>query len=151
MTSMRSALLGGFIATMVTSFMLIMKNALGKFNEVHIPQTLSSVLGMPDHIVVGGIAFVIIGALLLSVPYAFVAPHMPVRSSLTKGLLFGLGVWLTMMLVLMPAAGAGVFAMNRSSAIVPAFDLALTLIYGLILAFVYAWDSAQSVPKSKAK
>ena len=148
LSSVKSAILAGFAATFVTSSILLMKNALGAFQEVHIAQTLSNVLGTPDEIMIGGTAFFLIGTVILSVAYAFIRPHIPVRSDLVKGLIFGFGIWLAMMLVLMPLAGAGMFAMNRS-AVPVAVDLVLTLLYGLILAAVYQWDSHANTPTTK--
>ena len=140
MISIRSAVFGGFVATVVVSCMQMMKNALGAFQDVHIPQTVSKILGMPDQILVGGAVFFLIGALVLSIFYAAIEKHLPVRSSIAKGLLYGFTIWLAMMLIMMPVAGAGIFALHRS-AVVPAVDLVLTLIYGLLLAVIYAWDN----------
>ena len=148
LSSVKSAIQAGVVATFVTSVMLLIKNAVGAFKEVHIAQTLSNILGTPDNIVVGAIAFFLIGSLVLSVAYAFIRPYIPVRSDLVKGLIYGVGVWLGMMLVLMPVAGAGIFAMRRSFVPV-AVDLVLSLIYGLIMAAVYAYASRESAPETK--
>ncbi|MEO7726898.1 MAG: DUF6789 family protein [Burkholderiales bacterium] len=140
MLSIRNAVVSGFIATIVAGSILVMKNAMRVFPDVHIPQTLSTLFGWPDHIVVGGVAVFLAGTLVLSLAYAWIAPRIPVRAASIKGLVFGFAVWLAMMLLLMPAAGAGLFAANRSTA-VPAFDLVLMLVYGLVLATMYARDT----------
>jgi hypothetical protein len=62
--------------------------------------------------------------------------------------LFGFAIWLAMMLIVMPLAGAGFFAVNRG-AIAPAAVLLLTLVYGMTLAAVYAWDLAAGEPLAK--
>src|ERR1051325_2686625 len=131
MISIRSAFLGGFVSTVVVSCMLIMKNALKAFPDVHIPQTISTVFGTPDHVVMGGIAFFVGGTVVLSLIYAAVERYLPGELALVRGLLFGFLVWLGMMLIMMPLAGAGIFALNRS-ATVPAVELVIALIYGLL-------------------
>ncbi|MEO8441872.1 MAG: DUF6789 family protein [Betaproteobacteria bacterium] len=140
MISIRNAIVSGFFATFVVGSILLMKNALNWFPEIHIAQTLSTLFGWPSHLIWGGVAFVLIGSIVLGLAYAWVAPRMPVHSKLIKGLAFGLVVWLMMMLVLMPAAGAGMFGLNRGP-IVPAFDLIIAMVYGLILAIMYVSGS----------
>jgi hypothetical protein len=139
MTTIKNAIMSGFIATFVVGSILLMKNAMKLFPDIHIAQTLSTIIGQPDHIVWGGVTFVLAGTVLLGLVYAWLAPRVPVRSRLIKGIVFGFIVWLLMMLILMPVAGAGIFGLHRS-AVVPAFDLVITLIYGLVLAAMYTPD-----------
>lgn len=147
-TMLRSGILGGFAATCMASVIMLMNNAIGKIPDLHIPQTLSVMLGEPDHIMVGGITFFITGTFLFGIIYPLIARRLPVRSNLIKGLLFGLAIWLAMMLLVMPLAGAGFFAIN-SGAIAPAAVLLLTLVYAMVLAAVYAWDLAGGEPLAK--
>ena len=125
-----------------------LNNAIGKIPDLHIPQTLSAILGEPYHIMVGGITFFITGTFLFGIIYPWIAPRLPVRSNPIKGLLFGFAIWLAMMLIVMPLAGAGFFATNRG-AIAPAAVLVLTLVYGMVFAAVYAWDLAEGGPLAK--
>jgi hypothetical protein len=137
MTSLGHAIAGGLVATFVVGAMLMIKNAIGAFPDVHIPQTLSVVIGMPGNLIAGGIAFAVIGMFLLSLVYAVISPRIPFQSKLTKGLIFGFALWLAVMLVVMPLAGAGMFALNRS-AVVPAVHLVIMLVYALVLALMSA-------------
>lgn len=147
-TRVRSGILAGFAATCVASVIMLMNNAIGKIPDLHIPQTLSVMLGEPDHIMVGGITFFITGTFLFGIMYSLIAPRLPVRSNPIKGLLFGFAIWLGLMLIVMPLAGAGFFAVNRG-AIAPAAVLLLTLVYGMVLAAVNAWDLAGGEPLAK--
>lgn len=149
MVSIKSGILAGVVATFVASAMLLINNAIGKIPELHIAQTLSGMLGQPDHIMVGGITFFLIGAFLFSIIYAVIQSRIPVQSNLVKGLLFGVVIWLGMMLLYMPLAGAGLFAVNRG-AIAAAAALVLTLVYGMILAAFYAWDVTAGGPPAKS-
>src|SRR3954463_10237160 len=108
MFSLRSAVISGAIATFIASVILVMKNALGKFPDVHIPQTLSNIIGAPHEVFAGGVLFVIIGVVVLSSIYAYLSPRLRFDSVPVKGLLYGFVIWLAMMLIMMPIAGAGV-------------------------------------------
>jgi hypothetical protein len=146
MVSLRSGLQGGFAGTFAASAMMLMNNAIGKIPEVHIARTLSAMLGSPGQALPGWIAFFVLGSVVFGIAFAVLAPRIPIRSNLIKGMLFGFVIWLGLMLVFMPLAGAGVFGMNRST-IVPLATLVLTLVYGSVLAAVYSWDAAVEQPK----
>ena len=141
MISFKNALTAGCVATVVVGSALVMKNAMKLLPDVHLAQTLSSVFD--GSLVAGGVAFFVIWAVIFGLAYAWLAPLIPVRSNQMKGIVFGFGVWLVMMLVLMPAAGAGVFALHRS-ATVAAFHLVLMLVYGSVLAALYSPDTDAS-------
>ena len=148
MVSIRSGLQGGFAASFAASAMMLMNNAIGKIPEVHIAKTLAAMLGSGT--LGGWLAFFAIGTVVFGVIFALAAPRMPTRSNFVKGLLFGFAIWLGMMLIFMPLAGAGVFGMNRGT-IVPLATLALTLVYGIVLGIVYGWDAAADAPGSAEK
>jgi len=132
-----SGVQGGVWATFVTAALMLMNNAIREIPELHIVRTLSAILGTPDHVAVAWLVFLAIG-ILLGVVFAVIAPRFPIRSNMVKGLLFGFAVWLGMMLLIMPLAGAGFFAVNRP-AVVPMATLVLSLVYGMILATSYSW------------
>ena len=140
--SITRALAAGLVGTFVTGGALAMKNAIGVLPDVHVPQTLSTVIGTPGNVMAGGIAFFVIGTFMLSLAYAVISPRIPLRSPVIKGVLFGFAVWLTIMLIVMPVAGAGFFALHRSAA-VPAAHLLLALLYGLVIAMMYASGSRE--------
>jgi len=150
MISIRSGIQGGFVATFAASAMMLMNNAIGKIPEIHIARTLSAMLGSPGEFMPGWIAFVVIGTVVFGTIFAVAAPRVPLRSSLVKGILFGFVIWLGMMLVFMPLAGAGLFGMDRST-IVPIATLVLTLVYGVVLGAVYSWDIAALQPRKRVR
>ena len=54
-----------------------------------------------------------------------------------KGILFGVGAWLVMMIVMMPMAGAGLFGLNLSM-MTPVATLVLHVVFGLALGVTYS-------------
>lgn len=136
MVSIRNGLVAGFAATFVTSAIVQMKNATGKLPEVHILKTWSALLGEPTHVAVGWIAHIVVGVVVGGIAFALLNPRLPTRSFALKGVVFGILMWLVMMLVVMPLAGAGVFASHQST-VAPAAILALYLIYGIVLGNFY--------------
>jgi hypothetical protein len=151
MVSIRSGLLGGFAATFAASAMMLMNNAIGRIPELHLARTTAALMGSPDSAGVGWLTILGVGIVVLGLLYAVIAPRLPLKSSLVKGLLFGAVIWLALMLAFMPAAGAGFFAVNRGTAIVPAATLVVMLVYGAVLAAVHAWDVAASQPIKRTR
>ena len=136
MVSIRSGLVAGFVATFVTSALILMKNATGKLPDVHILKTWSALLGEPTHAAVGWLAHIVVGVVVGGIAFALLSQRLPTRSFAIKGVIFGILMWLVMMFVVMPLAGAGVFATHQSG-LAPVATLALYVIYGLVLGNFY--------------
>ncbi len=84
-----------------------------------------------------GLALHLVNGIVLAFIYALVVqPFLP-GHSFVKGALYGLALWLIMMLVLLPALGDGFFAWRSDRYAAPS-GLALHLLYGLILGAVFA-------------
>ena len=136
MVSIRNGLISAIFATLAAGSMMLMNNALHRIPELHLARTLAAVLGYPDHLMVGWIAFLVIGILVFGVLFAVLAPKLPVRSYLVKGLIFGVVSWLLMMVVIMPLAGAGFFGVSRGHILALA-ALVLNLVYWIVLSLMY--------------
>jgi len=75
------------------------------------------------------------------VVYAMIESRIPIKSLSAKGALFGIFAWLLMMIVFMPLAGAGLFAVHRGTMTVPLITLAYHLVFGVVLGNVYGWNA----------
>ena len=139
MVSIRSGLLGGLIATFATSAIVQMKKATGSLPDVHLLNAWSTLLGEPNHPAAGWIAHLLVSIVVGGVGFALLNSRLPSRSFAIKGAAFGVIMWLLLMLVVMPLAGAGIFAWHQS-AMAPVAILVLYLIYGLILGHFYKSD-----------
>ena len=138
MERMKPAFLGGLVATFVVGSMLLMNGAMHRFPRLWIGRSLASIIGLPDNIFAGWVLFVVLGIFGFSALFAILAPRIPVKTHLVKGLLFGAACWLVMMVVFEPLSGQGWFAFDRGL-MVTALCLILNLVYGVILSLTYRW------------
>ena len=150
MGRMKAAFLSGLVATYVVGSMLLMNNATHQLPRLGIGRSLASIMGLSDNLFVGWLVFVVLGIFVFSAAFARLAPRIPFKTYLVKGLFFGMACWLLMMTVFMPLAGQGFFALDRGY-VVAMFSLIVNLVYGLILSLTYRWlagpESAASAVK----
>ena len=129
MNNIPQGLIAGFVATVVMSAMLIAKGIMGIMPELDIIATLNRMLMMGDAaswVVHFGYGTVLGGL------YAFFEPHIPEASHWIKGTLVGVAAWLVMMVVVMPMAGAGFFALNIGL-MATIMTLVVHIIFGAVL------------------
>jgi hypothetical protein len=138
MDKVKIASAAGFVATIVIGAMLLMNNAVHGVQNVGIGKLLAALLGEPDHVFYGWLAFLVLGIFICSNLYAFLAPKIPIRSFLVNGLLFALVCWLILMIVLWPLAGAAPFLLDRGH-VQAAATLVLSLVYWLVFSAIYRW------------
>lgn len=137
MTSFRSAFLGSGIATFVVTSIMAEKTAMGFIPQFSIARGWAELAGMPTW--TGWLIHMFVGAVIGGAIFGAIYGKLPTSYAVLKGIVFGLASWLVMMLVFMPLAGAGIFAVQAGSNFI-LFTLALGLIYGLVLGAIYAWD-----------
>lgn len=141
MTSFRSAFLGSGIATFVVTSIMAEEAAIGLEPQFSIAKAWAGMIGMPDAAWAGWMVHMLVGTILGGAVFALAYGKLPGSSAPLKGIVFGLASWVLMMLVFMPLAGAGVFALQAGASVL-VFTLVLGLIYGAVLGGVYAWDNA---------
>jgi hypothetical protein len=147
--SVRDAIASGVAATFAISVIMVMKNATHHVPEVHIAQTLAMFVGS-DHVLVGWAIHLFIGVVLWSLMFALFAPSLPGRSYVIKGAIFGAMVWLAMMVLYMPLAGAGLFGLHRGIA-APIMTLVMHLVYGVVLSGVYGMGTTPGPVRSSGR
>ncbi len=139
--------IAGFIATVVMSAAMLMLSAMGltQFDIVTLIDRLGSIGrggAWVDHFIVGTMLW---GALFAG--FDAVTPRAPLW---LKGIIFGVGAWLLMMLIFMPAVGAGLFGTGLGI-IEPVGMLLLHLVYGAALGIAFdllgAWVQAKASAK----
>jgi uncharacterized membrane protein YagU involved in acid resistance len=126
-----------FIATLVLSMIMLMKQAMGVMPQLNPIEMITHMAGSSTPLV-GWIGHFFIGTILWGVIYAWIEPKLS-GPHWMRGAIFGTGAWLMMMVVLMPMAGAGLFGMQLGF-MAPVSTLMLHWIYGAVLGGVFgAW------------
>lgn len=133
--SISRGLLAGLIATIVVSLLMLLKQALGFMPHVNLVMELayalgsrSAVAGWTAHFVIGVIAW---GTLFVWFDRYLRFPHW------INGVFFASIVWLGVMLLVLPAAGSGLFGARGLALGTPTVTLFLNWIYGAVLGSVY--------------
>ena len=130
MNNLTQGLIAGLIATVVMSAMLLAKNMMGIMPELDIITMLTGMMKMGD--AVSWVAHVVYGTVILGGLYAYLEPSIPGGSHWVKGSVFGVGVWLVMMIVILPMAGAGLFGLSIGF-MAPVMTLVVHVIFGAVL------------------
>lgn len=153
-------MVSGLLATGVLSIAMLIKSAAMIVPEANAIQALVKVstttFGSPLVPWVGWLEHFIIGTILWGVAFAVFAQMIGIAQtrktggSIFAGLVFSVAAWIVMMLVLMPAAGAGFFGALLGYG-APLAALVLHLIYGFSLgAFFGAFTPAAERREERA-
>jgi hypothetical protein len=127
-------LVAGLGATIVLSLVIVLKQALGVLPQLSTISVLAQMLGYQS-LAVGWILHFFVGVILWGPLYAWIDP----KSSFPhwfNGIMFASCVWLGLMLIIMPAVGAGLFGLQLGL-VTPTATLALHWIYGAVLGGVF--------------
>ncbi|MDQ6621166.1 MAG: hypothetical protein M3Z31_15975 [Pseudomonadota bacterium] len=123
-----------FLATVVLSILMLLKAAMGilpDLNLIHMLAQMSGT-GSPG---VGWIIHFAIGTLLWGLAFGWLVPKLSGPLA-WRGVVFSLGPWLLMMVLLMPLAGAGFFGLKLGIG-APLMTLMLHVIYGAVLGWSF--------------
>ena len=124
----------GLIATIVLSAIMMMKARMGMMPELDVIQMLGDMVGGGSRNVGWAMHFMV-GTVLWGLLFTAILGAAP-NGFWWRGIVFSLGAWLLMMLVIMPVAGAGLFGLNLGP-MAPVMTLILHIVYGLVLGGVY--------------
>ena len=133
-------IVAGFVATVVLSAMMLMKQSMGLMPELD-PIALITAMAGASSPTVGWIGHFVIGSIFWGIGFAIVGPYLPGPYWL-RGTIFAAGAWLMMMIVVMPMAGAGLFGLGFGM-MTPVAALVLHVVYGLVLGGIYGLLSAK--------
>jgi hypothetical protein len=134
MGDVTDGIIAGFIATVVTTLVILAQQASGiapDFNLIALIQTAAT---GPD-LLFAWIFHFVVGAVLWGGLFAVFSPHVP-GPHWVRGLAFGGLIWLAMMLAFLPSAGLPMFAMGMPTSVVLT-TLAINIIFGVVLGEAY--------------
>ena len=136
-------MVAGFVATVVLSALMVMKSMMGLMPDLDVIAMLSKMMG-GSPLAIGWLAHFMIGTIIWGGLFAWLDPHLPGNSHWLKGITFGIGAWLMMMIAVMPMAGAGLFGLNFGM-MAPVMTLVLHVIFGAVLGGVYGAERPGTV------
>jgi len=128
------AIVSGFVATVVLSILMVIKAKMGMLPGLNVIHMLGGMVHAG--LLSGWVAHFLIGTVVWGVLFALLFELLPGRSAITKGIVFSIGAWLMMMIIVMPMAGAGLFGMGMGM-MAPVMTLVLHLIWGVVLGGTY--------------
>lgn len=135
-------MIAGFIATVVLSALMIMKSTMGLMPELNVIAMLSKMMGTASP-ATGWVAHFFIGTVIWGGLFAWLDPRLPGGNHWLKGVVFGVGAWILMMIAVMPIAGAGLFGAHLGM-MAPVMTLVLHVIFGAVLGAVYGAEHPAS-------
>jgi len=130
----------GFGATLILSLIMIAKSVLGvmpAMNAIALLMHLShNLIGTPSSPIVGWILHFFIGSVLWGVLFGLLQSVLPGDRPVARALWFSVVAWLAMMVIVMPLAGQGLFAL-KIGVMAAVATLVLHLIWGASLGLIY--------------
>lgn len=140
-TNIAKGIIAGLVATAVLSALMVAKTMIGLMPQLNAIRMLSDMahefMGTPATPMVGWLLHAIIGSLLWGSLFALLVRVIPGATPAIKGMVFGTAAWLLMMVMVMPMAGAGLFAVKLGAGS-PVATLMLHWVFGAVLGQAYA-------------
>jgi hypothetical protein len=133
------SMIAGFGATIVLSALMMLKTTMGVMPGFDV---ISMLGGMSQRFMgsggagIGWLMHFMIGTVVWGLLFAAFYGALPGDSPVVKGVVFGVGAWVLMMVIAMPMAGAGLFGMSMG-VMAPVMTLALHVVWGAVLGWVF--------------
>ena len=134
MSRVQKGLVAGFAATAVVSVVEAINMSVGHW-AVAFPQLLAVILQSPDTLALGWAGHLVAGVALGAL-FGVLYPGLPTDTPESKGILFSVGAFILMGLVIAPIGGAGMFFMRAGFGSL-AWMVASHAVFGIVLGSVY--------------
>ena len=134
MSRVQKGLVAGFAATAVVSIIEAINMTVGHW-AVAFPQLLAVILQNPDTPAIGWAGHLVAG-LGLGALFGVLCPRLPTDTPESKGILFAVGAFILMGLIVAPIGGAGMFFMRAGFGTL-AWMVASHAIFGIVLGTDY--------------
>jgi hypothetical protein len=148
MTDVFKGIVAGGVATAAISGLMLIKSAAGILPQLSLIHLLLALLEAPKEQALGWILHVAFGSVILGSLFARIEPRLRADTHTKDGILFGVILWLVMMLVFMPAAHGGYFGFQLTH-LAPIAMLVLHVVYGAVLGWTYGKLSPTNDPLAK--
>lgn len=125
-----SSIVGGLIATVILSILMIIKMQMGLLPQFNVIKDMTQIAGAETPIV-GWIMHLVLGIIIWGLFYSIIYPGFK-GPHYIKGIQFGILLWLLMMIIYMPVTENGLFASELGYPVM-IMSLVLHIIYGFFL------------------
>lgn len=135
MSRVKNGIVAGFAATVVVSVLEAVNMYLLKIFDPF-PRVVAAMIGVPNNMLVGWLAHLVIGIVVLGALFALLYDRLPTKTPAAKGIAFAVGAWVLMMLyitMVIPDARA----LPSGSGAIFVWMLAMHAIYGVVLGTVF--------------
>ena len=136
MSRVKKGIVAGFIGTLVVSVIEVV-NILFLKMFLPFPEIIARFIGMPDNQVIGWVLHFTMGTLILGPLFAFLYPRLPTNTPVTRGILFAVGCWVAILLVVTLGGDRRLFAGSEGFGVF-AFMLVCHMVYGGVMGNVLA-------------
>jgi hypothetical protein len=133
MSRVQKGLVAGFVATLAVSLMEAVNLLTVKW-FAPFPGIIARILNL-DSLAAGWAVHAVAGTLILGPLFGVLCPRLPTDTPESKGIVFAVGAWVAMMLVMMATGDAFVFGSNFATV---GWMLATHAVFGIVLGNVYA-------------
>jgi hypothetical protein len=130
-------LLAGLVATAAVALLVFLKDALGLFPEFNVIEFFAKMTGSTGP--AAGWMLLLISGVVLGVCFAVLDARVEIHPSTNepiRGVLFGVLIWLALMLAFMPAYGGGLFGMDIGIG-APITLFVITVVHGFLSGLIY--------------
>lgn len=135
MNNLAKGMLAGLAATVVLSILMLVKASMGLMPALDPIGMIAAMMGI-SATMAWGIHFMI-GTVLWGGAFTLLDAHLPGEKLWIKGIAFGVGGWLIMMLAMMPLAGASFFGLQLGI-MAPVMTLVMHIVFGAVLGAIYS-------------
>ncbi len=136
MSRVQKGMIAGFVATVAVSILEAVNLFAGRWVEPF-PIFVAGLIGMPGNLMVGWIVHFIAGTIILGSLFGILCPRMPGQTPETKGIIFAVGAWAVLMVMVFLAGDPRMFRDSGGFGMV-AWMLVSHAVFGIVLGNVYA-------------
>jgi hypothetical protein len=135
MSRVQKGVIAGLFATVAVSLLEAVNVFAGPWVEPF-PLFVASLIGMTGNLAVGWIAHFVAGVLILGSLFGILGPRMPGQTAETRGILFAVGAWTVLMVMVFLIGDWRIFRGTGGFGMV-AWMLASHAVFGIVLGNVY--------------
>lgn len=145
MNKLLKGIIAGFAATVVLTLMMFVKGVMGLMPALDPVGMIAQMMELSATI--AWVIHFMIGSIIWGGAFALLEPRLPGADLWLRGVVFSVGAWLIMMVVMMPMAGTGFLGMQLGM-MAPVMTLVMHLVFGAVLGVTYGMLPNRGTPQT---